>query len=180
MKTISLIFDRDGTLIKHIPYLQDPEKVELLPYVKSTLKILFNLKIKIFLHTNQSGISRGYFKLIDALRCNQKMKELIGIDNKLFLEECTSVGNDFKTDKFRKPSPFFGNKILKKYNLDKNLMYYVGDSISDLKTAQNIGCKAIGINTGLVKFDNSILKEENINVKIIDNFKDILEVISKN
>ena len=33
-----IVFDRDGTLIKHIPYLFEPNKVELLPTVKESLK----------------------------------------------------------------------------------------------------------------------------------------------
>ena len=34
----NLIIDRDGTIIKHIPYLSDPDLVKLVPGVKNVLK----------------------------------------------------------------------------------------------------------------------------------------------
>ena len=62
-----VVFDRDGTLIKHIPYLHDVGKVELLPGVKNLIKELLNRNIKIHLHTNQSGVGRGFLLLIKLL-----------------------------------------------------------------------------------------------------------------
>ena len=43
-----IVFDRDGTLIKHIPYLFEPNKVELLPTVKESLKLLKSNRFKFF------------------------------------------------------------------------------------------------------------------------------------
>ena len=48
-------------------------------------------------------------------------------------------------DSYRKPSPLFGNEIIEDYNIKKSDLVYIGDNISDLKTAYNIGCIGYGI-----------------------------------
>ena len=83
-----IVFDRDGTLIKHIPYLFEPNKVELLPTVKESLKLLKSNGFNFLLHTNQSGISRNFFKIEDVISCNNKLIELLGMGKKLFVEIC--------------------------------------------------------------------------------------------
>ena len=62
-----VVLDRDGTLIRHVPYLSRPEQVEVLPGVVAGLTELRKAGCKLFLHTNQSGIGRGYFSLEEAL-----------------------------------------------------------------------------------------------------------------
>ena len=54
-----VIFDRDGTLIKHVHYLSDPDGVELTPNLISGLLLLKNNGFKFGIVTNQSIINRG-------------------------------------------------------------------------------------------------------------------------
>mgnify|MGYP006184261397 CR=1 FL=1 len=39
-----IVFDRDGTLIKYVPYLKDPKQVELLPFVKEVINWMLHHK----------------------------------------------------------------------------------------------------------------------------------------
>ena len=71
--SIGIFFDRDGTLIEDKHYLRDPEEVILLPGVKEAIAILRSINCKLFLFTNQSGISRGLMTLNDVVLCNKKM-----------------------------------------------------------------------------------------------------------
>ncbi len=173
MREKYVVFDRDGTLIKHIPYLHDVDRVELLPTVKESIELLIENNCKLFLHTNQSGVSRKYFKLTDVTKCNNMMLELINLGNKLFVDIC--VATDFPANKitYRKPSPKFGLEIIEKYKIYKDQLFYVGDSISDYETAVNIGCKFFGVNTGLIDLKS---KKEEI---IFDVSKSLLDVANK-
>ena len=74
-----IIFDRDGTLIKYIPYVFMVKDIQIKKGVKNSLKLLKDKGHKIYLHTNQSGVSRKYFTLKDVANCNDKMIELIGL-----------------------------------------------------------------------------------------------------
>jgi len=145
LKNKYIVLDRDGTLIKYKPYLSNPLDVELSYGVKDFLHNLIKHSNMLFLHTNQSGVSRGYFKLGDAESCNNHMIKLLGLGENIFERICIATELRLSVDSYRKPSPLFGNEIIEDYNIKKSDLVYIGDNISDLKTAYNIGCIGYGI-----------------------------------
>lgn len=173
-----VVFDRDGTLIKHIPYLCNPSQVELFGDTIKSINLLIENRVKLFLHTNQSGISRKYFKIEDAISCNNKLVELLGMGENIFEEICIAEDYPPRKDTYRKPSPKFGLEIIDKYKIDKNNLFYVGDSTSDLETALNIGCKCFGVNTGLVDLKSS--NENKIRFDISENLYEVVNKILEN
>ena len=175
MKIKHVILDRDGTLIKYIPYLFEKEKVELITGTIEAINSLIKKKIKIYLHTNQSGVGRGYFGISDVVDCNNKMIELIGLGQNIFQEIC--VAPDFPPSKvsYRKPSSLFANELIKKCDLEKKSIVYIGDSISDLKTAKNIGCNAYGVMSGGYDLETLIKSETDLKYDI---FPNLLEVVN--
>lgn len=170
-----IVFDRDGTLIKHKPYMFKPEMVELFDDTIESLKLLKKNGFDFFLHTNQSGVGRGFFKLEDAIKCNNEMIQMIGLGTDLFKKIC--VAPEFPSTKngYRKPSTRFGKEIMKDFEINIDNLFYVGDSISDIQTGINLGCHSFGINTGLV----NIFKENklNLHVKIFSSLTDFTNYI---
>ena len=85
------------------------------------IKILIKKNIKIYLHTNQSGVGRGYFGISDVVDCNNKMIELIGLGQNIFQEIC--VAPDFPPSKvsYRKPSSLFANELIKNMRFRKKI-----------------------------------------------------------
>jgi D-glycero-D-manno-heptose 1,7-bisphosphate phosphatase len=144
-----VVLDRDGTLIRHVPYLSRPEQVEVLPGVVAGLTELRKAGCKLFLHTNQSGIGRGYFSLEEALACNEEMLSQIGLGAQLFESVCVAPEAPDQPADYRKPSLKFGAELIEKYKVKPHDLCYVGDNVSDLLAAKNIGCHGIGVNTGL-------------------------------
>ena len=144
-----LIFlDRDGTLIRHIPYLCNPDEVELLPGVKKGILSLVNEGHLLFLHTNQSGVGRGYFPLQKALDCNARMIDLLGFAPSPFTDICVAPEHPDDEPIYRKPSPKFALEMARRLDLPTDHIIYFGDAPSDLITAKNAGGQAIGLNTG--------------------------------
>tara|TARA_B100001093_G_scaffold163236_1_gene155605 strand:- start:1646 stop:2203 length:558 start_codon:yes stop_codon:yes gene_type:complete len=172
-----IIFDRDGTLIKYVPYLFLVEDIQLKKGVRESLKLLKDKGHKIYLHTNQSGVSRGYFTLKEVVKCNYKMVELIGLGENLFQRICIATDYPAKKISYRKPSPKFGNEIIKDHNLNKSSLIYIGDSISDLQTAKNIGCRAYGIKSGINQLTNKNLETFNLNFLVFDSIVEIVDEI---
>lgn len=144
-----VVLDRDGTLIRHIPYLHDPARVDVLPSVVDGLTRLREAGCKLFLHTNQSGIGRGYFSLMDALACNKEMLRQIGLGEALFEDVCVCPETPDQDACYRKPSPRFGFEIVARHAVDNSNLWYVGDNVTDLLTARNIGCRGVGVSTGV-------------------------------
>jgi D-glycero-D-manno-heptose 1,7-bisphosphate phosphatase len=71
----ALFLDRDGTLIKDAHYLKDPDLLEIIESAGPALIKAKQVGYLLFLHTNQSGIARGYYDWEDVHACNQRMHE---------------------------------------------------------------------------------------------------------
>ncbi|WP_276359588.1 HAD-IIIA family hydrolase [Daejeonella sp. H1SJ63] len=177
----AVVFDRDGTLIEHVHYLCDPEKVRLLNGVKNGIKVLKQSGFKLFLHSNQSGVGRGFFNLEQVYACNQRMEELIGLGSNVFSRVCIATEKPDEEILYRKPSPRFANEILTDFDLKTSEICYVGDRYSDLETALNIGAYVIGVNTGLVDLHLELFELGlTSRFKVVNSFSDVVKnLISK-
>jgi D-glycero-D-manno-heptose 1,7-bisphosphate phosphatase len=58
----AFIFDRYGVLIKNFGYIYKKERIKWLKASIEATNFLNKKKVKIIVATNQSGMSRGYFK----------------------------------------------------------------------------------------------------------------------
>ena len=177
----AIIFDRDGTLIEHVHYLSDPKEVRILPGVKTGLALLKTLGFKLFLHTNQSGVSRSLFSMEQVYACNQRMQELLELDPNLFERICIAPEKPDDPIVYRKPSSRFAKEVMKDFSFRSSEICYVGDSPSDLQTAISAGSKAIGVNTGLLDFRDQLKKLKLIKqFPIVDSFTEVVEYLISN
>ena len=144
------IFDRDGTIIKDMHYLSNPNDVELLPKAKTTLHKLKDLGYDLHIHTNQSGVQRGYFTEKDIGSCMQKMFELFRV-SKNFLPQF--VFQQILTYQTRRHIENHQLSLPKKYivpSILKDEIIYIGDRLVDLETAINfLDVRVFGVNTGI-------------------------------
>jgi len=142
-----VILDRDGTLIKHIHYLADPDQVELLPDVISGLTFLQNLGFSFGMITNQSIISRGMATLEQVEAVNKKVLQLLALEGITFsfVLLCPHTLEDGCN--CRKPAPGLGYTAIEKFNISSKKSFMLGDQPSDVTFGHAIGCKSIQINT---------------------------------
>ncbi len=77
----------------------------------------------------------------------------------------------------RKPCPDSVNEVIKLLDVDKKNCFYVGDSDVDVKTAHNAELKCIACTWG---FRERIVLENEKPEYIIDNVKEILEIVGVN
>ncbi len=167
MKAIFL--DRDGTIIKNVPYLNDPEKIEFLPYVIESLKILISNGFTLFIVTNQSGVSRGLIKLKELEEIHKRIREILkkeGIKIKDIVY-CPHLPEE--NCNCRKPKTGLIEVLLKKYKIDLKKSYLIGDKDEDILLAKNMGIKSVSVS-------------DKINVKpdfIAKNFKEAVLWIIK-
>lgn len=149
MKPRALILDRDGTLIDHVPYLADPANVRLLPNVRESLDYARALGVRLFLHSNQSGVGRGLFTLDAVEACNRRMLELLGMENDGFERICIAPEHPDEPSIYRKPSPAFAHEVMRDAGFAAGEICYIGDRGSDLATAHAAGTRGVGVATGL-------------------------------
>ena len=181
----ALFLDRDGVIIKDVNYISNPDDVELEVGVINLLKKAYEYKLPVFIITNQSGISRGFYKWEDFHKVNERIIQLIGQPNPIYSIYANShIESNFNN--WRKPNPNMIFKIADRFNLNLTKSILIGDRISDLQAGIRSGVrKLIHVETGHGKrekqkilesidkngfFKDSKLKSELILLKNLNKF----------
>jgi imidazoleglycerol-phosphate dehydratase / histidinol-phosphatase len=142
-----LFIDRDGTIITEPKdeQIDSIEKMTFLPGAISCLsKIALETDFEFVMVTNQDGLGTDSYPENTFWPVQDKILEILkgeGIKfSEIFIDRTTPSQNS----PTRKP----GTKMLEKYlsaGIDLNSSYVIGDRISDVQLAKNLGCKAIFI-----------------------------------
>ncbi len=158
MKVVFL--DRDGVINKYpgdYEYVRSWAEFEFLPRVKAALKRLNEQGFKIYVISNQAGVSKGIFsqESLDLITKNM-LKELnneqIKIDGVFY---CTHKPEE--NCLCRKPKTGLVDKVLKAIGVRSekdSKRYFIGDTIRDVETGKAAGLKTILVFSGKEKFEN--------------------------
>ena len=158
----AIIFDRDGTLIEFVDFLYRDNEVVINKDFLPTLKFLNKIKsVKFFIHTNQSGVFRGMFEIEDVHKCNKKIFEILHkkYNINLFIEKIY-IAPSFSSI-YRKPTDQVVLEVEKEFNLQRNDILYIGDTMADYQTAINSGTQFIIYRGYASKPIDEVLKVEN-------------------
>lgn len=144
-------FDRDGTLIKNIPYLNDSTKIEYFPDTISTLKALKVMGYEFIIVTNQSGLARGLITIEQMTLIHKKIRADLSTHGIDLLDILYSPDGPNSDDNRRKPRTGMLTEAFGKFNINKEQSYLVGDNITDIQCANNFGLKSFFLNTDKIK-----------------------------
>ncbi len=142
------VLDRDGTLVRHVPYLHRPDQVVLLPGVRDALHWARSQGILLFLYTNQSGIHRGYYGWRQFDQTQQRLYQLIGLNGSDFAEVCAAPETPEEKPFYRKPTGIFIPQILRRFRLQPQQCLMFGDSRVDVETALHHELRGVALGTG--------------------------------
>jgi D-glycero-D-manno-heptose 1,7-bisphosphate phosphatase len=142
----AVFFDRDNTLMKNIPYLGDPSKVEIFPFAKESVSKLHTAGFLIFLISNQSGVGRGYITKKQVKDVNDTLMGQLG--RECFTDVyCCYENPNFPKEHCRKPHPKMIFQAQIDYDLELEQSYFVGDRLADMQAGKKAGCKCVYLNT---------------------------------
>jgi len=133
-----VFFDRDGVLNKDTGYVHKSRDFIWLNGAKKAIKYLNDNNYKIIIITNQSGIGRGYYKEKNVVALhrwiNKDLKKIKAkIDDFYFcpFHYKNGIGKYKKRSFDRKPNPGMIFKAIKKWNVNKEKSFMIGDSLND-------------------------------------------------
>lgn len=138
-----LMLDRDGTLIKHKPYLKDWKEVELLKDVSLVLSELQELGFSFVIITNQSAIGRGLATQNQVNLIHKRLEWLLKKSSVNILEILVCPHSPTSNCECRKPKALLGRIIMEKYGFQKSDTFMIGDQLSDIEFANNLGIAPI-------------------------------------
>ena len=144
----ALFIDRDGTIIvEPLPSEQVDsfEKFEFIPGAISALKSIAGLDYELVLATNQDGLGTKSFPYEDFIGPQELMLRTLRGEGVEF--DDILIDDSFPEDNkpTRKPGTgMFGKYLSGEYDMAAS--YVIGDRETDMKLAENLGCRAILLN----------------------------------
>ena len=149
IKTIFL--DRDGVVNKEVGYLHKIEDFKFIEGIFEACFFFLQLDYQIIIVSNQSGIKKN-ISILDTFYCPH------GPDS-----DC----------RCRKPMPGMLFEAKKKYNIDMNWSWMIGDKETDIEAANLAGIN----NTILVRSGHSIDEDNSKSKFIVNSIKDSKNII---
>lgn len=145
-----LFIDRDGTIIKEAPptYQVDSfAKLEFYPHVFENLgKIATELDYELVMITNQDGLGTKDFPEDTFWPVQHFVLQALANENIVFSEVCIDRSFPHENKPTRKPGTGMLTAYIQNTDYDLFNSFVIGDRLTDVQLAINLGCKAIWIN----------------------------------
>lgn len=145
-----VFLDRDGTIVRDPGYLREPDGVELFPGAGAAIARLNAAGLPVIVVTNQSGISRGRVSDQEYRDVAARLDQLLApfaarIDATYF---CPHAPERDGPCPCRKPGLELFQRAAADHHLDLAASWWVGDRLSDLLPAAELGGKGVLVMTG--------------------------------
>jgi HAD superfamily hydrolase (TIGR01662 family) len=134
-----VLFDRDGTLIRDVPYNGDPALVEPMPGAAAAVAAARRRGLRVGMITNQSGIARGLVSRADAEAVNARVAALLGPFD--VVKMCPHGPSDGCA--CRKPAPGMVLAAVADLALAPHECAVIGDIGADVEAARAAGVRAV-------------------------------------
>jgi HAD superfamily hydrolase (TIGR01662 family) len=139
----AVLFDRDGTLVRDVPYNGRPELAEPMPGAAAAMARLRRRGVPAGVVTNQSGIGRGMITAGQADAVNQRIDHLLGPFGSWAV--CPHGPGDGCP--CRKPAPLLIQRAAADLGVDPADCVVIGDIGTDADAAYAAGARAIMVPT---------------------------------
>lgn len=139
----AVILDRDGTVIRLLPYLTDPDGVELLANATAGLALMRSLGLKLAICSNQSVVGRGLCTAARVDEVNMRLVDLLAeeglsFDAVLYCPHAPDDGCDC-----RKPMSGLGLQASALLEVPTSAMVVIGDQPSDIEFGRALGAGTV-------------------------------------
>jgi histidinol-phosphate phosphatase family protein len=139
----AVLFDRDGTLIRDVPYNGDPALVAPMPGAREALDALRSAGVPVAVISNQSGVARGVISEEQVHAVNRRVDALLGPFG-VWLHCPHGPGEGCEC---RKPAPGLVLRAAEELGVDVSHCAVVGDIGADVNAALAAGARGVLVPT---------------------------------
>lgn len=161
----TVFIDRDGTLNHEVDHLRHPDQLLLIEGVQEAMRRLNQSDYRTCIVTNQPVVARGECSLAELKNIHNKLETLLGeqgafVDriyacphhpDKGFSGEVAALKIECAC---RKPGTALVTQAVAELNSDLSQSWFVGDTTTDLETANRAGLRSILVETGYAGLDH--------------------------
>ena len=181
-----LFIDRDGTLIEEFPptyQIDSFDKLIFYPHVfKYMSKIAEELDYELVLVSNQDGMGTDKFPAEKFWPVHNLIVSSFANEGVVFSKELIDPSTPEQNSPNRKPRTGMFKDYLNNPDYDIPNSFVIGDRITDVQLAVNLGCKALWLknnpNLGSKEITSSMEELENAVVLQTKHWKDIYEFLT--
>jgi D-glycero-D-manno-heptose 1,7-bisphosphate phosphatase len=134
-----IFLDRDGVINHDFGYVYQKKDFVFTDNIFNLCHYLQALNFEFIVVTNQSGISRGFYSEKDFFKLNRWMVDFFNSKGINILDVFHCPHQDKEECMCRKPKNGLFVSAFKKYDIDKEKSWMVGDKISDIEAANSSG-----------------------------------------
>jgi len=143
----AVLFDRDGTLVRDVPYNGDPEQVAPMPGARKALDRLRQAGVPTAVVSNQSGVARGLLTREQVDAVNARVEDLLGpLGPFLVCEHGPADGCGC-----RKPAPGMVLQAAQALGVDARDCALIGDIGADVGAALAAGARPVLVPTPVTR-----------------------------
>jgi histidinol-phosphate phosphatase family protein len=143
----AVLFDRDGTLVRDVPYNGDPSRVEPMPGAQAALDRLRSAGVPTAVVSNQSGVARGLLTRQQVDAVNERVEAVLGpLGPFLVCEHGPDDGCGC-----RKPAPGMVHEAARALGVDPADCALIGDIGADVGAALAAGARPVLVPTPVTR-----------------------------
>ncbi|HEY8896930.1 MAG TPA: HAD family hydrolase [Niastella sp.] len=151
----AVFIDKDGTLIKNIPYNVNTDLIEFEDNAIAALQLLQDCGYQLILISNQPGIALGYFSEKEVRQVFQYIQDILH-QHAVILDGYYYCPHDVhgvnlayaRACYCRKPMPGMLLKAAMEHDIDLERSWMIGDILNDTEAGMRAGCRTILLNNG--------------------------------
>lgn len=148
----AVFIDKDGTLLRDVPFNVDPARLSFQPGAAAALSALAQAGFALVVVTNQAGLASGRFSAAQFSRLRlalvQRLREQ-GVRLDAFIVCPHAPGADgAPACACRKPAPGLFFSAARRRGIDLAASWMVGDILDDVEAGHRAGCRSLLFDSG--------------------------------
>jgi len=143
----AVLFDRDGTLVRDVPYNGDPDLVVVMDRARDAVDAVRSAGLRTGIVTNQSGIARDRVTSAQVAAVNGRVEELLGPFDTW--QVCPHGPED--GCRCRKPAPGLITAAADALGVEPARCVVIGDIGADVDAALDAGAAAVLVPTPVTR-----------------------------
>jgi len=151
----AVFLDKDGTVLRDIPYNVDPGLMDFAPGARAGIACLGGLGLPLIVVTNQPGVALGKFGIEALVAMRERLTQMFSeagaeLADLYFCPHHPDGGPAGHAGRCacRKPAPGLMLAAARRHGLDLSRSWMVGDILDDVEAGRRAGCRTVLIDNG--------------------------------
>jgi D-glycero-D-manno-heptose 1,7-bisphosphate phosphatase len=144
--------DRDGVINRKAPpgqYIQFWHDFEIIPTIADWIRLFNTMGMLVIVVTNQRGIARGLVQQAEVDDLHERMSKELS-SRKARIDDICCCPHEYNTCDCRKPKPGLVLQAVRKWHIDLERSFLIGDSDIDAQLAQACDLPFIRVDEGRI------------------------------